>query len=198
MIFEETVDIFDFRDPTQFTSNCTLHTLQQPSIPGLCTGMLQPHKYLRWLLTSWKPLLYICSFSAVNLVRGRRFIWCKGRGCILWFPKTVSPSPRGVGRRRFYSITVFFCDGCKSVIKRSWKQSNIAKGLLAGTDFRQVKSKKMITYMVNWRIYWQSILGSPNTWIYPTKICTQHFVRFSQQLTMATDQVSVNGKSPSV
>lgn len=136
MIFKETVDIFHFRNPTQFTSNCTVHTLQRPSIPGLRTGMLQPHKYLRWLLTSRKPLLYICSFSAFNLVRGRRFIWCKGRGCILWFPKTVSPSPRGVGGRQFYSITVFFCDGCKSVIKRPWKQSNIAKGLLAGTDFR--------------------------------------------------------------
>ena len=38
------------------------------------------------------------------------------------FPKTVSPSPRGVRGRWIDSIVIFFCDGRKSVIKRSYNK----------------------------------------------------------------------------
>ena len=94
----------------------------------LGTGSFHIYKYFEAIQYSHQPLLYICSFSVVNFVRGRWFIWRKGRGGIVRFSKTVSPSSRGVGGRWFYSIIGFFCNGRQSVIKRSchkeitWKE----------------------------------------------------------------------------
>ena len=60
----------------------------------------------------------------------------------MWFTKTVSPPPRGVRRWWFYSINVFFCYSCKSVVKRPCKQSNIAKRLFAASEYISIRLSK--------------------------------------------------------
>ena len=99
----------------------------------LSTGLFHIYNYFEAIQYSHQPLLDICSFSVVNFVRGRRFIWREGRGGIVRFSKTISPSSRGVGGRWFYSIIGFFCNGRQSVIERSC-QKEITRKELFGVE----------------------------------------------------------------
>ena len=87
-------------------------------------------KYSDKTKESHKPLLYICGLSWVNFIRGWWLIWCKLRRRIVWFSKTVSPSPRSVRGRWFHAIVIFFSDGRKSVIERSWNKDITKRRLL--------------------------------------------------------------------